>query len=268
MLFSAQKNLDDRIIEEALAGPITVGSLYDELEKEQRHLTLRAVYKAVTKLRTAGVLLKPRKTVFINEEWAREVREKLAGSRMLPALAKGERVAYTFVSVAHLDAFWTTIALQLEAEYPDKEIFFYNPHNFWAYIPERKAAEDRYYRHFRETRRHGFITLGGVTSGDMEFKRTYQDEHFQVDARPIPAFKRADHISVIGDFVITVRLPKKVAEHIDDLYLSKMPMESLSGELAPIYRTMVTRFVLENNPTKAHKLRKLLSRNFYFKRPG
>lgn len=266
MLFSGHESLEDAIIEEALAGPITIGSLYDNLEKGRKHLTLRAVYKAVNKLRAAGVLLKPRRSVFVNEEWAREVRQKLAGSRMLPALTAGERVAYTFVSIEHLDAFWTTVALQLETECPDEEIFFYNPHNFWAYVPERKAAEDAYYAHFAESGRYGFITLGGVTTGDLDFKRAYQNEHFQVDARPIPAFKRTDHISVIGGFVITVRMQKKVAQHIDDLYLSNMPMEFLAGELAHIYRTMVTRFVLENNPAKAQKLRKVLARNFYFKR--
>lgn len=267
MLFSAREDLEDEVVGKALIGPTTVQSLHEHLKRERGHITLRAVYKAVNKLIAVGVLLKPTKSVFVNGEWVREARNKLSTSRMLPNLERGERAAYTFVSVEHLDAFWTTIALQLEEENPDKEIFFYNPHNFWAYVPERKEAEEKYYSHFREAGQYGFLTIGGRAVADMEFKRSYQDEHFQVDARPIPSFKRTDHVTVIGDFVITVRLQKKAAEQIDTLYASNKSVENLGEGLAQIYRALVTRFVLENNPSKARRARKVLSRNFYFKNP-
>ncbi len=265
MLFSARKTLEDRIIEKAIGGTISIKSLHAVLTTEEAGLSLRAVYKAAEKLIEGGALLKVGKKVFLSEEWASGVREKLAPHRAPPSLSKGERAVYTFVSMEHLDAFWTTIAIQLE-ESGSTESFFYNPHNFWAYIPERKEYEDKYYAHFAETGRYGFLTVGGESVADKEFKREYQNEHFQVDTRSIPAFKRTDHVSIMGDFIITVRLPKKMAGEIDGLYASDKPMSEMGEALEKTYRKpMTTRFVLENNPMKAKKFRKMLSLNFYFK---
>ncbi|HVX90151.1 MAG TPA: hypothetical protein VHC20_00670, partial [Candidatus Paceibacterota bacterium] len=227
--------------------------------------SLRAVYKAVDHLIEAGVLLKVRQRVMVDQEWAREVSTKLAPPLSAP-LGPGEKAIYTFTSIAHLDAFWKTIVLQLEAYEQDGLVMFYNPHNFWAYVPERRESEDAYYRHFSASKIHAFFTIGGETAADMQFKRAYQDDFFQVDARNMPGYARNVHLTVMGDYLITVRLPKALADRIDRLYETGRPIEEL---LPAIMETCQSpgniRFVLEHNPQKVKKLRRPLSLNFYFK---
>jgi len=231
------------------------------------HLTLRAVYKAVNQLIASGVLLKVGKVVQIDQEWLRKLRSEVSPSATL-SLAPGERVSYSFTSIEHLDAFWKTIALGLEEHERDGQVFFYNPHDFWAYVPGRKESEETYYRHFAEARIHAFLTIGGTTPADMEFKRQYQNEYLQIDARDISALGRTKHLTVLGDFVITVRVGRALAAEIDALYARGTSTEAIAPELETLYQTPARiRFTLEHSPGKAKKFRKLLSRNFYFRRP-
>lgn len=265
MLYSSHTTLADKVTELLIRKPRSIKGLHQELSASEE-VSLRAVYKTVDQLVLARVLVKAGKNVHVDEEWVRKVRQKF--SSQLPLLVgPGERIVHSFTSISHLDAFWTTIALQLEALEKDGQVFFYNPHNFWAYIPERKESEDAYYAHFSESKLHAFFTLGGETVADRECKRTYQDEYLQIDTRIIPSFSRTDHITVMGDHVITVRISRKAAAEIDGLYASEKPIAELLPALTESYnQDFPSRFVLENNPKKAEKLRALLARNFYLHR--
>jgi hypothetical protein len=263
MLYSKEHTVEDQIVELTADTGTTIKSLHARLST----ISLRAVYKAVHKLVDAGVLLKVRKRVMIDREWVGRVQERL-GSTSAPQLSSGERVSYTFISVEHLDAFWKTVVLPLEQSISAREIFFYNPHNFWAYLPIRKESEDAYYRHFSGTNRHGFFTIGGDSRADKEFKREYQDGNLQIDLRNIALFRRTDHITIIGSFIITVRLAKGVSERIDTLYVTGGGIKDILPNIDEMCRKPgKIRFILENNQTRADKLRKTFARNFYFTRP-
>jgi len=265
VIYSSRKRLEDEVIELAAREPLTVKVLHERLKNRDPKLSLRAVYKAVDGLVAAGVLLKVRQRVMVNQEWVREVSAKLAPPLSAP-LGEGEKAVYTFTSVAHLDAFWKTIVLQLEAYEKDGLVMFYNPHNFWAYVPEREQSEAVYYKHFLASKIHAFFTIGGNTPADMQFKRAYQDDYLQIDARNMPSMPRNTHLTLLGDYLITVRLPKAMADRIDRLYETGKPIEELMPEIQKAYqRPGNIRFVLENNPQKAKKLRRPLSLNFYFK---
>jgi hypothetical protein len=267
MLYSKKPGLDDLIVERLTESPRTVGSLYDEIEPLEKHLTLRAVYKAINKLIKAGVLIKTRRLVRIDHEWVSDLRTRLASSP-IPRLTAGERVAYTFSSITHLDAFWKTIVLGLEEYERDGQVFFYNPHNFWEYMPERKVSEDAYYAHFKSKRIHAFFTIGGETAADKEFKRAYQNEYLQIDTRDIPALGLRNHLTIMNDFIISVRIPSNFAAKIDGLYTSGVSMPDIAPIIANLFRPKTNiRFTLEKNPAKALKLRRLLARNFYFPQP-
>lgn len=265
MLYSKDNSVEDRIVELATDTRTTIKSLHAKLNREEI-LSLRAVYKAVNKLRNAGVLMKVGKQVIVDHEWAKRVSNML-GSASVPTISNGERVVYTFVSVEHLDSFWKTTVLPLEQSVSTREILFYNPHNFWAYLPARKESEEAYYRHFSDIDRYGFFTVGGNSQADVEFKRGYQSEHLQIDLRNIDFFRRTDHITIINSTIITVRLAKGISERIDKLYASEKSIKDILPDIVSIcQKPGKIRFVLENNPTKVKKLKKTLAKNFYFKR--
>lgn len=264
MLYSNIRDLEDRIVELTTNGRTTIKSLHAKLENGES-LSLRAVYKTVHKLIGAGVFLKVGKQIMVDREWTERVVDKLH-SASVPPLSDGERTVYTFVSIEHLDAFWKTVVLPLEQLDSSREIFFYNPHNFWAYMPARKESEDAYYRRFSSSERYGFFTIGGNSGADMEFKRKYQNQHLQIDLRDIKLFRRTDHITIINSFVVTVRLAKRLSERIDKFYASGKGMEGILPEVVNACKKPgKIRFMLENNAAKAEKLRKILARNFYFR---
>jgi hypothetical protein len=152
----------------------------------------------------------------------------------------------------------------MEEQERDGNIFFYNPHNFWAYMPGRRASEDAYYAHFAAVRRHAFFVVGGITEADRQFKRTYQHQFFQIDARPILQIPRTNYITLIGDMLISVRVPEKFAHALDDLYASGRPVADLLPDIVALCkRPGAVRCVLEHSAIKAKRLRKMLSQGFW-----
>ncbi|MDB5195107.1 MAG: hypothetical protein JWO84_291 [Parcubacteria group bacterium] len=265
MLFSKSEDLEDLLVRLVLKERHSIKSLHIRAQ-EGTTVSERAVYKSVDKLIKAGVLLKAGKRLLVDEEWAQKAS---TGLRPLAFAipSPGERMTYTFTSISRLDAFWKTIMLPMELSLSGQEIFFYNPHDFWAYVTERKESEDRYYHHFSETKQHAFFTVGGETEADRQFKREYQNEYLQIDTRGILALSRTDHVTIIGSIIITVRVNKKVAAQIDQLYESGGSVEAILPGIEAILRKPGTiRLIIEDRAPKATQLRKVLAKNFYFKR--
>jgi len=264
MLYAGSNEIENRVVELLVEERATIKSLTASLNKDEK-VSLRGVYKAVQHLVESGVVLKVGKRVMLNHEWAQGVADKL-GTPIVPIIATGERAVYTFTSLDHLDAFWKTTVLPLERTVEAKEVFFYNPHDFWVLLPARKESEEAYYRHF-DHKQQGFLVIGGESAADLSMKRTYQSDFLQIDLRKLSSFVNTDHITVLGQHVITARLSKSVADRIDALYTSGRTVEELLPELLQICaKPGKIRFVLENNPTKAEKLRKTLAKDFYFRR--
>ncbi len=261
MLFSQEESLEDRLVGYLLTNSASIKELHTRLISSEQSITLRAIYKAVDALIQKGVLMKVGNKVWIDQEWAVSARARL--SPPVPFLSPGERVVYTFNSIEHLDAFWKTIAIQID-EYNTEAAAFYVPHNCWAYVPERKASEDAYYSQFAQNKKYAFFTIGGTSHADLEFKREYQDDFFQVDMRSIEGFSRRDHVSILGNFITTTRLSKDLSERLDSIYSSNEPISKILPQVLSALRAASEfRLVFEHNSAKARKLRKTLSSNFH-----
>ncbi len=262
MLYSNSREIEDRVVELLTEGRLTIKSIAARI-REDKKISLRGVYKAVNTLIADGVLIKTGKRVMLDQEWAARVTEKL-GTPAMQTIETGERAVYTFTSLGHLDAFWKSTVLPLERSISAKEVFFYNPHDFWAYLPARRESEDAYYQHFSQEQ-SGFLTIGADSRADLDFKRAYQHEYLQINLKNIASIRRTDHVTVLGPYIITIRLSKSLSDRLDALYASGREIAELLPEIEKIVgKPGKIRFVLENNPTKAEKLRKMLSRDFYF----
>lgn len=266
MLYAGSNEIEERVVELLVEGRATIKTLLAEVNKEGENVSLRGVYKAVTNLITAGVVLKVGKKVMLNHEWAQGVADRL-GAPVVPLIAPGERAVYSFTSLEHLDAFWKSTILPLERVIATKEVFIYNPHSFWALLPARKASEEAFFAHFGP-QQQGFLSIGGDTAADLELKRAYQSEFLQINLGKVASIRDTDHVTVLGPYIILTRLSKAVANRMDALYASGKEVHEFLPELQKICaKPGKVRFVLENNPKKAEKLRRSLARDFYFRRP-
>lgn len=267
MLGGKGKPLEDRIVERLLTAPATIKILTGDLSAEgtQRQ---RAIYKAVENLVQGGVLTKVGKVVHIDPTWTRTVRD-LVAPPVAPALAPGERLIHYFTSAARLCDYWQLLLGGLAEIEQDGQVFFYHPHNFWAYLPEHRASQEAYFRHFLALKVHAHFTVGETTAADTAFKRTYQNEFLQIHLENLDGFLRTDHHAIVGDYVLTVRLPRVIASQIDILYESGRGVEDFLPEIERLFakRTKI-QLTFEHNASKARTLKKKLSLAFYFWRPA
>lgn len=264
MLFSELQNLNDQIVTLLVTGKSSVRLIHARLRKTEQ-ISLRAVYKSVNKLIHEGVVLKVGQHVMLNQEWVARVNDGLRISAPF-TLTTGEKIVYILHSVEHLDTVWKTIILPMEKSDTYNETFFYNPHDFWAYLPSRKTSEHTYYRSFSKNQRFGYFTIGGTLRADKEFKREYQSHNLQVHLKEIPAFRRTDHITIIDNYVITARLPILTTNKIEALYGTNQAIAHILPKIIEISRNPgKIQLIVENNPHKAARIMKTLSKNFYIK---
>lgn len=259
MIFSSQKNLEDIVLEYLLTRPQTVKSIHAHILKIHTDVTLRAVYKAVHKLIDASVVIKVGKEITLNKEWTQTVVNKLGHISSLPRLSIGESLVYTLTSPSHIDTYWKTILSSLPTMSPNETVFFYNPHDFWIFIPDRRESEDNFYKSFEKDKQYGFFTIGGISNLDMDFKRQYRSAYLKINLEPIQKIKRTDHITVRGSHIITVKLPLSIARKVDMFYQDNKK-EKLIGLLQENFKVKIK---IEHKPHKATRLRKLLGKNFY-----
>lgn len=265
MLYTSAHDIEDRVVEKLAEDRATIKTLAQSLGEEER-VSLRGVYKAVDQLIASGVALKVGKKVILNHEWAQAAASKLAAPTA-QLIGPQERISYTFTSLEHLDTFWKSTVLPLERTTGVRELFIYNPHSFWILLPGRKESEESFFNHFGP-QQAGFLTIGGETAADWEFKRTYQHDYLQIDLRPLASIRRTDHVTVLGPYIITTRLSKSLVERMDALYAASMATEMLLPELMKLYaRPGKMKIIIEHSSGKAEKLRRTLARNFYIKRP-
>lgn len=263
MLFSKDKNLDDLIVSGVICGKRTVKGVHEYVVNNGPNVSLRAVYKSLNKLIDAGVVVKVSTRLHISADWIKKVRDTVGFENQLPDIAPGESIRFELNSVAHIDAYWKTIVASIHPS-KNEHIYFYNPHNYWLYEPSRLESEREYYASFKNEKRYGFFTVGGTTSIDKKFKRQYGNEYLQIDLREVTSFKRTDHITVVGDYVITVRIDNDVAESLDAIYTSDQPIDEKESQIRRVLSVEQKIVIkIENAPHKAVKVRNTLKRNFY-----
>lgn len=261
MLLSQKETLEDIVARHLLAGPQGIKQLHHAIAATES-VTIRAIYKAVNSLISSHVCIKVGKKVWIDQEWLQKVRNVL--TTPIPQLGEGEKSVYSFTSISHLDAFWKTIAFQLETFEQGSDVFFYNPHNFWAYVPARRESEDAYYAHFRISKQRAYFVIGGKTGADMQFKRAYQNEYLQINTTEVTGFSRRDHITILGEHIVTVRLPITLARKIDALYQMSEDMDFIIPQIVKETDTSGNvRLTVERSAHKANKLRASLVRGFH-----
>jgi hypothetical protein len=238
--------------------------LFEAIKEEGRQISYQAVYKALKYLITETVVVKSGKEIAISQEWINKLSSQLSGSFILPPLAIGESVSYSYVSLTHLDAYWKHINKALEQKYLDFPIFIYNPYGIWLHLNERYQSEVNFLSEFANNKQYAFLVLGNDSALDQSLKQNYQNNFLQVDLWKNSSLPETDYFTINGDYIITTKLNKKLAPKITTLYKSLVDINKSKAELEHILKfPNKSKLKLEYNPQKAKMLRKKLFKNFY-----
>jgi DNA-binding Lrp family transcriptional regulator len=255
--------LDNLIVKNLLEnGAQEITDLHTALNSQGQTVTIQGVYKRIRQLISDGVVLKNKKTVAINSEWAENLQNLLDNVLHTPGLKTGESIIYSFKRLSPLDAYWKHVMAPLEISFAGYPIFLYNPYEIWIDLSDRKNSEVNYFQAFAKEQRYCFCSLGKQNYRNQAFKKEYQSKYLQVSVGD-ENFSDRDYIAVIADYIITTKLTPALAKSINFIYASDNK-NSLSEKVEALFSgSTAIKLKIERNENKAKRFRKKISKDFY-----
>ncbi len=262
MILLQNKSLEEMAILYFLKTENTAKAFKAQLENSGHPVTIQGVYKALNKLVTEGALVKNKMKFVVSREWVEGLIEKLGGNTAELEMAEGEITTHQFMSLSQLDAYWKHRISTILAAFSNFPMFSYETHSIWIYLSDRKESEEKFFESFEKNKRFAFFRVGGTTFGDREYKKRYAGEYLKIDT----ADKRilGDHVSIVGDYIVTTKLEKGIESQIDNIFLEKDNENDIHESLEKILaKKQKVKLSIERNHDKAKKYRKKIAENFY-----
>jgi hypothetical protein len=264
MLLANPKSLEDFIVEKLTLGDSEAKQLLASHNSAGQTVTLQAVYKALKKLCAEDVLLKHKNMYSLNNVWRNGILDLLQQGATFPRLQPGESIAYSFKSLAQLDAYWKHIQ---ESDIGDVAItYFFCPHQYWWFVPGRRESETHFYAQFAEKKRNAVLLLGGTTAVDKQMRGIISNPYVQVHIEPEKGFRVTDNLTVKNDLIVQTRLPRTVSIQINEIFERNLSMEETGALLGKLFSKKIpVKIRMERNARKAEKLKKQIGKYFYIK---
>ena len=223
-------------------------------------VSLQSIHKTLKKLVKNHVVLKQKTLYILNQEWIANLYIKL-GQNQLIQLDEGEKLSYHFTSFEHLERFWKHSLFPLIGY--NNQIFIYDPHWIWWYLPDNFESEAEFARSFNKNH-CGYFLIGGNDAEDQEIRRQWQHEYLRINLDPDIKIPRKNYHTVIGDLVFTTLIPKVVTDEIDKIYQAGYKGQDLKKRLQPVLTNKVPKiiFKIECNKAKAKKIKKIIGKDF------
>lgn len=263
MILGSRQTIEDKVIQMAANTSRTPKQLWAEINGTGSPVTIQAVYKAIRNLLREGIVVKAGKKILLNQEWLEKVDQLFISPATFPALADGEAVTYKFNNLSNLDIFWKHTVIGTLREMEELPVFHFDPHEMWIYLSDRKESQEKYLTSFSEKKRFAYMTLGGLTALDKEYKAKYQNEFLEICLKK--SDKRNTHLTILGDIVVATTISDMLAEQVDKIY-EAFPSadESFVSKLEEAFKDSgPAKIKIEKNKSKAKKLRKQLAKNFF-----
>ena len=233
--------LFNAVIETLAQSPgITVAELKKKLEQMKIRVTLQHIYRVVTKLVDAQVILKRKRTISLNLLWlsyielfAQGAREKLQTSRDLPVidgLKDGDRVALKAGTMHEVQTLWHHVLIHINEHLEGSEVHElhkYYSHAYWLVHPD--ANRDFYKRIAKFI--HCYWLIGNESFLDCEAQRCYKDI-FSIAVTDRPNFPAEGYLlNILGDYIIECILPPSVRDHLALLFRAVTSNKDWNPEL-------------------------------------
>lgn len=262
MIGSPIKNLKEEIIEILLQKSASSKRIKTILKEQGINVTVQAVYKQLNTLLESEVILKNKKDYIINNEWIKSV-SKIIDVQEIELPEEGEKFTYKFNSLQNLDAHWKHMAEAFNKILGNEPMFLYSYHQFWIYTPTREESEKKFAGEFLNKKQYTFYVIGGVTELDKKYRNSFKDEYYKVENFSIKSLKEKEHLLIIGNFIVNVKVPDEMTREIDRIY--KLDLSISEREI--MLRTLLGEkhkalFTIENNHKKAKQAKRRISQPF------
>lgn len=213
MIGSQLKTLKEEIIEILLEKPMSSKRIHVVLKNKNIDVTIQAIYKQLNTLLESEVILKNKKTYIINNEWIKNV-SKIIDVQEIELPEEGEKFTYKFNSLQNLDAHWKHVTESFNKTLGNEPMFLYSYHQFWIYTPTREESERKFAGEFINKKQYTFYVIGGITDLDKKYRNSFKDSYYKVENYSIKSLKEKEHILVIGNFIINVRVPDDITKKL------------------------------------------------------
>ena len=262
MYLTRYESLDETVSRILMTEQKTAKELFSHSEIKKHNVSIQSLYKSLKRLTSQEVIIKHKKEYQINSEWRASLREVVSAGEVFD-LRDGDKVRYSFASFAQVDMFWKNIIASIPAKHLDQPPFYYLPHNFWIHIPERAQSEALYYAHFEKDMKDGYMVIGSETTEDKADRKKLQNKYLRVNTITYSSMKDNAHISILGEYITTTLIDKKISKQIDNLYKKHDGIDLYEKLLLIFSKKCSIKIVLERSSRKSKKLRKILSKDFY-----
>ncbi|MBP6854771.1 MAG: hypothetical protein KBD26_00095 [Candidatus Pacebacteria bacterium] len=265
MILGKRRDLHDHTVELLLKSEASALDIDNYLRTKGVKVTIQGIYKALRELISEDIVIKQNQKYSINNLWRSRIL-KIISNRNNFSLEEGEEVLYKFNNIFHLDSFWKHILFDIQNEIGKSPTLGWLPHQFWWYIEGREESEIEYEQQFKRNKIYYYALIGGKDEIDKKHKLFTQNEYHQIHLETKIPLNRRDHISVMGDYVVTTRIPSTTAKSIDLLYNTVSDEEIIKIKLSALLNKPVKiTLTIEKSKQKADKLRGMFKKYFLVK---
>jgi hypothetical protein len=237
----------------------------------KRKFSPAAVYKVLSKLLTSGVVVKAGTNYSLSLTWVFGIfsfAEKLSKAyfcdeyldSLLPE--SGKRRSWKFNDLRRCNDFWNQLLLALLKRTPNVDSYAWVPSPWFVLLPEDR--DSRIQQVFRMTNRKFYSAFGASPRFEPIVRKLYNHKNqiLAFGKKPFAA-KDARYLDVVGDFVLTVSVEKKIGHEISLLFADNKRSElNTSRALAILCQRCRTTISIEHSPRKAARMRKTLAKLF------
>jgi len=265
--------LENEMLLSVAQKPQSVTDLYKKYVTGKR-CSRAGFYKALEGLRNKEVVVEKEKVLSMNKIWLADsfyffkklVRQKTQPSyfaEQIIQIKSGDRLVYTFKSIAEIDIFLLNLIYDLLLLKVDKQVFIVEPHEFFVLLNSKRTSQI-----LQEIRQIGcslFLLIESTSGVDKAIVKNQLATPAKgyVSEKKISDVAKITH--VLGDICIELRLDKSFAKGIDYLF-SKQELgpEDLANDLKQIIgNKQKHQIVIYKDKNKVRKIKVRFKKYFF-----
>jgi hypothetical protein len=273
MLLQIHERLEERLIRILAGVPCArVSWIQKSLSAKFRPYTFQAIYKELSKLQKAGIVVKAGEEYRLKLSWISDLTRlvnqmhdtHLAASSLAARLSQDKsKIKWNFSNLLKMDDYWGHLVLDLFRNSGANAMYEWLPHPWFELIHREK--EDRFRKVLRRSKKRIYMIVGGSSYLDRICRRYWPAELYEYSFTESPfENKRSEYIDVIGEYILTIKLTRNFSQRIDDFYQQiSCAKEVQASEILDLFTAKTSiQMILERNKRKASLFKKKFSQFF------